>query len=124
MVTNEEQVFRLPPGLFTKGWIHLLEDSELTFLMMLVDWTQSVEGGVDQVAIPGWHRLLHYGVGWDAYESNMVLQRLGLVEVEEQERHDDGKIVDFTGETELHALRLVPTGFDEPAVAMIMQALA
>src|SRR5262249_15802793 len=27
--------------------------------------------------------------------------------VEEQQRHEDGQIVDFTGETELHALRLV-----------------
>lgn len=117
-------VIRLPAGLFTRGWIHLLEDSELTFLMMLADWTQNVHAQADQVEIPGDTRLLHYGVGWDAYEANMVLHRFGLIEVSEQERHEDGRIVGFTGETERHALRLVAAGFDEPAVATIRQALA
>ena len=121
---SDTGVFRLPAGLFTRGWIHLLEDSELTFLMMLADWTQNVQAQTDQVDIPGQTRLLHYGVGWDAYEANMVLHQFGLVEVNEQERHEDGRIVDFTGETERHVLRLVAAGFDEPAVATIMQALA
>jgi hypothetical protein len=53
-----------------------------------------------------------------------VLQQFGLIEVNEQERHEDGRIVGFTGETERHGLRLVTAGFDEPAVATILQALA
>ena len=121
---HDTGVFGLPAGLFTNGWIHLLEDSELTFLMMLADWTQNVQAQVDEVDIPGETRLLRYGVGWDAYEANMVLRQFGLIEVNEQERHEDGRIVGFTGETERHGLHLVTAGFDEPAVATIVQALA
>ena len=45
---SDPGVFSLPAALFTRGWIHVLEDSELTFLMMLADWTQNVQARTDR----------------------------------------------------------------------------
>ena len=47
----------------------------------------------------------------------------GLIEVDEQERHGDGRIVDFDGDTELHDLRLISDGFAQSAFDVFMDKL-
>ncbi|MEU9888454.1 hypothetical protein [Sphaerisporangium sp. NPDC051011] len=117
--------FDLPVGLFRNGWIHLLEDTELAFLMMVAHASPPLGTG-KSVKIPSGCRLLHYGIGRDAYEAHKTLQLFGLLEVQADEnRHYDGKVKNY-GEgvqARLHALRLLPDGFDEPAAARIKKII-
>ncbi|MFI6883816.1 hypothetical protein [Streptosporangium canum] len=120
-----EQTFNLPIGLFTNGWIHLLEDTELAFLMMIAHVSQQSTPG-EWIKISSGSRLLHYGIGWDAYEAHKTLQAFGLLDVHvDENRHEDGKVKDYGkgGQTRLHAFRLRRDGFDEPAAATIKNAL-
>lgn len=105
------------------GWVHVLENSELAFLMMIA---QASSDAYQQVKISGNARILHYGLGRDAYEAHMTLSRFGLVDVEiDENRHDDGKVANSGkgGEARLHAFRPLPGGFEEPAASTIKQAL-
>lgn len=122
---TNEKVFGLPSGLFRNGWIHLLEDTELAFLMMVAVVARYGDQG-SQVKISSSMRILHYGLGRDAYAAHRTLQRFGLVEVEiDEDRHNDGKVADFGsgGKARLHAFQLLPDGFEEPAAATIRTAL-
>src|SRR6266542_4099078 len=49
----------------------------------------------DGIAIPADVRLLHYGIGRDAYDAHLMLSRLGLLDVSTPGRHLDGKVQDF-----------------------------
>jgi hypothetical protein len=123
---KKEQVFSLPSGLFSNGWIHLLEDTELAFLMMVALVAQHGKQGA-KVKISSDMRLLHYGLGRDAYEAHKTLDRFGLVAVEiDDDRHMDGTVENFSngGTARLHAFQLLPDGFDEPAATTIKKTLA
>jgi hypothetical protein len=120
---DEYGVFALPAGLLTKGWIHLLTHAELRLLMMIADQEAVCE--TDQVRFSGDLRLGHYGLGSDAYESNLLLEKLGLIHVEEQRRHSDSKIVDFSKKyAELHTFRMLWEGFDQYAVDIVERTLS
>jgi hypothetical protein len=120
---DEPGLFSLPAGLITRGWIHLLTHAELRLLMMIAD--QEATMGTDQVRVPGDLRLGHYGLGWDAYESNLLLEERGLFQVEEQQRHRDSKIVNFSKKyAEPHMFRLRWDGFDQYAVDMVTHVLS
>lgn len=69
----------LPGGLFLNGWIHVLQDSELAFLLMLA----CLRSRSDKPAVFATSevRLLQFGLGRDAYDSHHLLARLGLVSV-------------------------------------------
>lgn len=119
---DEPGVFSLPAGLITKGWIHLLTHAELRLLMMIAD--QETVRDTDEVWFSGDLRLGHYGLGSDAYESNLLLEKLGLIQVEEQRRHPDSKIVNFSKKyAEPHIFRLLWDGFDQYAVDVVTHAL-
>lgn len=123
--TATDDTFDLPIGLFTNGWIHLLEDTELAFLMMIAHATRRTNPG-EWVKIESGLRLLHYGLGRDAYEAHKTLQAFGLLSVHvDEDRHDDGKVIDYGqgGQPRLHAFRLLPDGFDEPAATTIKKAI-
>ncbi|MFD1540191.1 hypothetical protein [Nonomuraea guangzhouensis] len=117
--------FELPLGLFTNGWIHLLEDTELAFLMMVAHASQRTDPE-ERVKIESGTRLLHYGLGRDAYEAHKTLEAFGLLDVDiDESRHEDGRVMNYGkgGQARLHAFRLLPDGFDEPAAATITKAL-
>jgi hypothetical protein len=120
-VLGEAGTYALPAELITQGWIHLLTDAELLMLMMVAD--QHVVQGRERVQIPADIRRHCYSIGYDCYESNLVLERLGLLEVIEQARHADGKIVEFSGRTQPHTLALLPAGFARRAPLAFEQAL-
>ena len=113
-------LLRLPSGLFLNGWIHILEDSELAFLLMLA--CLRAKFGDKPVFAAGEIRLLQFGVGRDTYQAHHMLNRLGLIEVEEDpNRHfDDGKVRGYTrGQpAKLHRFQLI-NGWFPPAIPTI-----
>ena len=106
-----EAVFHIPAEMITNGWIHVLEDTEIALLLMTACRLGSITDG-EAVAIPSSVRLLHYGIGRDAFEAHRMLTQLGLLSVDEQARYNDGRAVDYTDEgAQLHRLRLLRPGF-------------
>lgn len=121
---RNEVVVELPQALITNGWIHVLEDTEIALLLMVACRRESLFNEED-VAIPADVRLLHYGIGRDAYDAHVMLSRLDLLEVNAPGRHFDGKVQDFhTGEAPaLHRLKLLPDGFEQDAVETLRKQL-
>lgn len=113
--STDTDVFRLPVELFTKGWIHVLEDTELLFVLMLAYYAARTppDGGL---RIDSETRLLHHGIGRDGYEAHFMLSWLDLAYVKpDLVRRDDGRVEGYgEGAKALpHALRLLPEGFKE-----------
>ncbi|WP_242907591.1 hypothetical protein [Actinomadura terrae] len=120
-----EKTFALPSGLFSNGWIHLLEDAELALLMMLTAVTQHGHQGA-WVKIAAEERLLHYGIGRDTYQAHKTLRAFGLLKVESDEgRHGDGKVMGYNkgAQPRLHSFQLQPDGFAEPALDVMKEHL-
>jgi hypothetical protein len=120
----DEQVLHLPQGLFTNGWIHALEDSEITFLLMLACMRALVGG--DEIRIAGWIRIRHFGLGRDAYQSQHLLERFGLVEIEvDPNRREDGKVRNYGrgNPSFLNRFNLLDDGFERPASTTVISAL-
>jgi hypothetical protein len=120
-----ERTFGLPIGLFTNGWIHLLEDTELAFVMMMALVNEHAKHN-EFVKIPSGVRLARFGLGRDAYEAHKTLSAFGLLGVEiDENRHHDGMVKNYNegGKARLHAFRLLTDGFDQPAAPRIKKVL-
>lgn len=116
-----EATFTLPAGLISKGWLHVLEDSEIALLFMVAcgkgGW---VEDGL--LVVPADVRLTQYGLHRDVYSSaRKTLEWFGLLNVEEVGRHVDGRAEN--SDLRVHRLGLVTTGFDEPATSTAREVL-
>jgi hypothetical protein len=119
-VVPPEQAFPIPVTLFTNGWVHILEDSELAFILMMAAFHHAMGG--QAFAIDADTRLLRFGMKHDGYEAHMMLSRLGLVTVTpDDRRRPDGTVEDFRSEgTGLHhVLRFTPAGFDRDAFSTL-----
>lgn len=122
----ESRTMYLPGGLFTNGWIHVLEDSELAFLLMLACLRSRFD--TTPVFATGEVRLLQFGLGRDAYESHHILSRFGLVTVHPGPH--PGRRLGKTGRylksdpPKLHRFELVNDGFEEPAIPAARQGLS
>lgn len=113
-----ESTFWLPDGFVTEGWVHLLADTEIALLLMVACGRHSIES--EAVAIPAFHRVQHYGVGRDAFEAHLWLQRFGLLEVHEVGRHSDGRSEEYEEEgASLHRLSLRPEGLAENGARVV-----
>lgn len=76
--------------------------------------------------IEGAVRLLRYGLGRDAYEAHIMLNRLGLLNVRpDPSRYADGKIQGYGGQSDahLHSFKLLPEGFEAPAYPAVVAAI-
>lgn len=117
-VPLHELTFAVSVEMFTSGWIHVLEDTELAFILMLA--ASHYDSGGQQVRIRAETRLLKYGIGRDAYEAHRMLGRLGLVTVTaDPGRHPDGKIEGYNSgepQTLLHTLGFLPDQFGRDAL--------
>jgi len=116
-VPLRDPAFPVPAMLFTGGWIHVLEDTELAFILMLAACHH--ENGGQQVSIPGETRLDRYGIGRDAYEAHKMLSRVGLVTVTaDPGRHPDGKVEGYNEGDQplLHAFSFHPGQFSRDAM--------
>lgn len=122
---EQGRLLRLPPGLLLNGWIHVLEDTELTFLLMLA--CMRARFGNKPVFVASEIRLLQFGLGRDAYQAHHMLNRLGLIEVEEDpNRHvEGGQASGFSKDNppKLHRFRLIDSGFDQSALATMRAAI-
>jgi hypothetical protein len=122
----ESRTMYLPGGLFLNGWIHVLEDSELAFLLMLA----CLRSRSDKTPVfaTSEDRLLRFGLGRDAYESHRVLSHLGIVRV--QAVPHPGRRLGKAGRylksdpPKLHRFDLLNDGFEEPAIPTMGQVIA
>jgi len=118
---TKEGTFPMPPGFVLNGWMHLLEDSEITALLMIACGREAwMENG--HLVFPGAVRVRHYGIHRDRFATaRKTLEWFGLSSVEEVGRHRDGRAED--DERFVHRLRLLPDGFNEPALPAIQEAI-
>ncbi|MGC3994719.1 MAG: hypothetical protein QM779_11505 [Propionicimonas sp.] len=127
---TEDEVFRLPEGFVERGWLHVLEDSEITVLLMVASargslWIGRSDMDLEpgEVAIPADARLRRYGIHRDPFSfARKTLEWFGLLTVREVARHPDGRAED--DERRLHRLALRPDGFEEEALAKVTGAIA
>lgn len=93
-VVPPEQAFPIPVNLFADGWVHILEDSELAFILMMAAFHQATGG--QPFMITAEDRMQRFGMKHDAYEAHMMLSRLGLVHVTpDDRRRPDGTVEEF-----------------------------
>jgi hypothetical protein len=121
---KQEAVFGIPVALFTSGWLHVLEDTELAFLLMVMRCSHSMAGV--PFRIPAADRLLRFGIGRDAYDAHVLLSELGLITVtEDPGRHVDGKVKDYGagGMALPHTLSFNPAGFDRDGLSALHSAI-
>lgn len=119
---KNEPIFTVPASLFTNGWIHVLEDTELAFLLMLA-YLQSGQPNAE-FRVPSDTRVLHLCIGRDAYEAHKLFDRLDIASVTiDPGRHLDGKVENYgKGVRALpHTFRLLPTGLEQNGLAALME---
>lgn len=121
----ESKTMYLPGGLFLNGWIHVLEDSELAFVLMLA----CLRSRLDKTPVFATSevRLLQFGLGRDAYESHRLLSRLGIVRVHAGPH--PGRRLGKAGRylksdpPKPHRFELLNDGFEEPAIPTTRQVM-
>lgn len=117
----KDWMITLPAGFVVNSWIHVLEDSELTLLLMIACGLGKLPG--TQVAIPSHVRLLHYGIGRDPYShARKTLEWFGLISVVEVARHIDGK-AEGGDSLYLHRFEIIEEGFEKDALPTVISAL-
>ncbi|WP_173097772.1 hypothetical protein [Actinomadura verrucosospora] len=121
---ERDEVVRLPDGLFVNGWIHVLEDTELAFLLMIAHEMQM--RGEPSVSISSHVRLYHFGIGPHAHGKHLLLQRFGLLHTDVDSSRDEKGRVPHPNDPlllGLHRFRLLTDGFSRPAVDVVIDAL-
>ncbi len=118
-----EPHFSLPGSFVRNGWLHVLEDAEISLLMMVECGIGNLHNEASGlVAIPADTRLMCYGIARDSFAAHKQLQRFGVLDVHEVDRHADGRSED-PEKPSLHRLELVREGFDQPALSTVRTAL-
>ncbi len=123
-VVPPEQAFPVPVTLFTNGWIHVLEDSEIAFILMMAA-THHTRGG-QPFMISAEDRLHRFGMKHDGYEAHRMLSRLGLVNVTpDGRRRPDGTVEEFNSEGKPlpHVLSFTPADFDRDAFTTLSKEI-
>jgi len=81
----------------------------------------------DRLDVAGDVGLLQYGIGRESYSNaQATLEGLGLIEVLEVGRHEEGHVIGYgteDGEAHVHRLRLLRDGFGQPAHATLIDVL-
>lgn len=123
---TQTKTLYLPSGLFLNGWIHVLEDSELAFLLMLA--CQRSRVGKPQVFATSQERLLQFGLGRDAYEAHRFLAQAGLARVHPGphpgRRYGKAGRYLRSDPPKPHRFELLNEGFDEPAMPITGEVMA
>ncbi|MEJ1088200.1 hypothetical protein WDU99_07715 [Microbacterium sp. Mu-80] len=116
-----EATFTLPEGFVSNGWLHVLEDSEIALLLMVACGKGGFpDGGL--LAMDSQTRLRHYGIHRDSFSAaRKTLEWFGLLQVEELNRHDDGRAEE--ADLRVHRLGLIRDGFDEAAPQIVVDTL-
>lgn len=118
-----DRVFGLPLKFITNGWVHVLEDSEISLLLMAACGRGGLPGE-RLVAVPAEVRLLQYGISRDAFAAHQLLSHLGLLYVEEVARYDSGRAEAFSEDgPRLHRLRVVDEGFEQDGLETVIKTI-
>jgi hypothetical protein len=123
--TPESDTMYLPGGLFLNGWIHLLEDSELVFLLMVA----CLRSRFDKMPVFATSevRLLQFGLGRDSYEAQRILSHLGIIKVHADPHH--GRRLGKSGRylksdpPKLNRFELLNETFEDAAVPIMRRVL-
>ena len=121
-----EDSFILPTRLFTGGWISVLTDAELAFLLMACYLSRG--NRESEFSVSGRTRLLHMGVGPEVYEAHRTLSRFGLITVTHQSgRASNGRVVDMSEGRLIpmpDVLQFHPETMDEDAYLKVTRVLS
>ncbi|MEU8419421.1 hypothetical protein AB0C15_00910 [Micromonospora sp. NPDC048835] len=102
-------------GLFTRGWISMLTDAELAFLLMAASKHKRDPEGF--ILPAGGVRML--GIGPETYEAHHTLQAFGLVRVTHQRvRSPNGRLTQIAGGGQQplpDMVQFLPEGLDQEA---------
>ena len=124
--TPGEQVFSVPTGFFLNGWHSALTPSEVAMLFAVWASSPNDAASSSQVWLEGDVRIRRYGLSPAAYGTQAFLQDLGLLQVTVPPgRREDGTFVgQKKGESPLlNSFMVQETGFDKPAVPVVMATL-
>ncbi|MGW6033333.1 hypothetical protein ACWFOS_06715 [Gordonia terrae] len=116
----ESGYFTVPAWLFTNGWIHVLEDSEL--VLLLIAARMRCEHGDEPQPLPSGPRKLNYGLSRDSFEAgHRMLAYLDVLDViSDFQRSADGKVDGFSDRgAQPHLLRFHPKALDRPSFPTI-----
>lgn len=120
----EDEYFTVPLTLFTNGWIHVLEDSELVLLLITARF-RCKNGDTPQPMSSG-PRKLNYGLTKDSYESaHRVLDYLKIITViADWSRTSDGRVNGLRDRgAQPHHLGFNPEMLDQPAYPTIVDTI-
>jgi hypothetical protein len=119
----ESKTMLLPGDLFLNGWIQVLEDSELAFLLMLACLRSRV--GSKPVFASSETRLLQFGLGRDAYEAHRILSELGIVKVQADPNRHGEKVHRYSRSNppKLYRFELLNDGFGRHAIPTMQHVL-
>lgn len=121
---DANEYFTVPLALFTNGWIHVLEDSELIMLLIGARFRHA-HGDEPQPLAPG-PRKLNYGLSHDSFEAgHRMLDYLGILDViSDYQRSRDGKVDGYKDRgAKPHVLRFRPETLDTPAYPTIIDVI-
>lgn len=118
------EYFTVPLTLFTNGWIHVLEDSEL--IMLLIGARFFADYGDKPHPLNPGARKLHYGLSRDSFEAgHRMLDYLGILNViSDYQRSTNGKVDGYSDRgAKPHLLRFLPDALNAPAYPTIIEII-
>ena len=122
---NEANTFSVPLELFSNGWIHVLEDSELQFVLMLLTLQHRIPQHTPWIEVSESVRLSNFGFSRDGYRSHRTLKAFGLIDVQPGfGRAPDGTVTEGHHFDRLyHRFRLRLEGFADSASEVTFHAV-
>lgn len=123
---RESDTFEVPIEVFTNGWIHVLEDSELLFILMLLSLLRGKASESNPyVQVSESVRLRNFGMSRDGYGAHVMLAELGIIDVQPGiGRASDGTVDEGHHFDHLyHRLRIRPESFNRPALDVAIDAI-
>lgn len=120
---SRESTFPLPVQFFTNGWIHVLEDTEIAFLLIASFMDSQTRPG-DAFLISPKQRALQFGLGRDAYGAHKALQAMGLLEATEVDHmNNSSRDVSNGNVVPPLAFKFRPHGFQADGLTRVLRFL-
>lgn len=125
---SDPDTFTLPVEFFTKGWVHVLTESEIAMVMMCAHKHSSHPKGF---RMPGDDRLQLYAVSPPTFETHVLLSKIGVLTVTpDPKRTAAGKLTPTaalkSGSMKgvlPHFIEFHPDQFEKNAYATVLDAL-
>lgn len=122
---TEPNMLLIPFELFSNGWIHVLEDSELQFILMLLALQSGIPQGNPWMEVSESVRLSNFGMSRDGYGAHRTLRAFGLIDMQPGiGREKDGTVMEgYHFDYLYHRFRLRLEGFNNSALEVTFQAV-